>query len=155
MTRRACLTGRATKDTSGSRPMGTPSLRPSTTTGFPFQPPLRQPPECLSVLDCRNSCIRRALLAGVHSEQSEGKGSPSWHINTGKIILQDFLAWMDSQWQAGMPESCNSLLSTHNSEVVVVCCAGGWLDVRMHLQHPAALGHLSKHKLTFSTHRQT
>lgn len=40
VTRRECLTGRGTTDTSGCSPMGRPSFLPSTTTGRPFHPPL-------------------------------------------------------------------------------------------------------------------
>ena len=44
-----------------------------------------------------------------------------------------------------MPECRNSLLCADDGKVVVISRASGRLDVRMHLQHFAALRHLPTH----------
>ena len=61
-----------------------------------------------------------------------------------------------------MPECRNSLLCADDGKVVVISRASSPLDVRMHLQHLAALGHLPNHApishakcpVTYSSHRQ-
>ncbi len=41
-----------------------------------------------------------------------------------------------------MPECCDGLLRPDNSKVIVISRASSRLDIRMHLQHSAALGNL-------------
>ena len=61
-----------------------------------------------------------------------------------------------------MPECRNSLLCADDGKVVVISRANSRLDVRMHLQHFAALGHLPNHApmshakcpVIYSSHRQ-
>jgi hypothetical protein len=61
-----------------------------------------------------------------------------------------------------MPECRNSLLCADDGKVVVISRASGRLDVRMHLQHFAALRHLPTHAtithanchVKYSGHRQ-
>lgn len=61
-----------------------------------------------------------------------------------------------------MPECRNSLLCADDGKVVVISRASSRLDVRMHLQHFAALSHLPTHApishanrpVTYSGHRQ-